>query len=149
MGRKGDEARALFEAGYNCCQSVAGAFAEEMGLPFETAVRLASGFGGGLGRMRENCGTVSGMILAYGMIKGYSSPEDYEEKVRVYTAVQRLAKAFQREHGTLSCRELLGLPAGPSDPAPARRTKDYYEKRPCGGLAASAADLLAAELGIE
>ncbi len=99
--------------------------------------------------MRENCGTVSGMILAYGMIQGYASPEDYDEKVRTYTAVQRLAKAFQAEQGTLSCRELLGLPPGPSDPAPARRTKAYYDSRPCPNLAAYAADLLAEELGIE
>ena len=88
---KGQEARRLFESGYNCAQSVAGAFAEEMGLPRDTVFRLASPFGGGMGRMREVCGAVSGMMMVLGILDGYCSPTDLPEKngyIRLFRSLQ-------------------------------------------------------------
>ena len=61
---KSEKAKELFLEGYNCAQSLTGAYASEMGLDFSAAVKLASSFGGGMGRMREVCGAVSGMFLA-------------------------------------------------------------------------------------
>ena len=74
MSEKAQRAKALFLEGYNCAQAVAGAFAPEMGLSVDAAARLASGFGGGMGRMREVCGAVSGMTLAASALRGYNAP---------------------------------------------------------------------------
>ena len=144
MGAKAERAKTLFQQGYNCAQSVAVAFAPEMGLSEETAARLASAFGGGMGRMREVCGAVSGMLLVAGMLYGYSDPTSREEKRETYALVQRLAARFRQENGSIVCRELLGLPAGAvSVSTPEKRTADYYKKRPCPKLVRLAAEILA------
>lgn len=145
-GEKGQRAYDLFLQGYNCAQSVVGAFAEEMGLPPETAMHLASGFGGGIGRLRETCGTVSGMVLVAGMLRGYGTPETGTRKTQTYAMVQELCARFRAANGTIVCRELLGLDAPEGTPQAEERTPEYYQKRPCPRLAAEAADILAAYL---
>lgn len=136
----------LFLQGYNCAQSVAGAFAEEMGLPQEAVMRMACGFGGGIGRLRETCGTVSGMVLAAGMLRGYAGPETGEAKTRTYAMIQELAARFRAANGSIVCRELLGLAAPEGTPQAEARTPEYYRKRPCPRLAAEAAGILEAYL---
>ena len=148
MGRKGEEAKALFEQGYNCAQAVACAFAPEMGLTQETAARLASAFGGGLGRLRETCGTVSGMAFVIGMLRGYQDPQDIAGKKETYALMQKLAGRFREKNGSLICRELLGLDKAEGSPEPSPRTPEYYRKRPCGELARCAAAILEEELNI-
>ena len=148
MGRKGEEAKALFEQGYNCAQAVVCAFAPEMGLTRETAARLASAFGGGLGRLRETCGTVSGMAFVIGMLRGYQDPQDIEGKKETYALMQKLAGRFREKNGSLVCRELLGLDKAEGSPEPSPRTPEYYRKRPCGELARCAAAILEEELNI-
>ena len=76
----GERAKALFLEGYNCSQSVVGAFCEELGLEKEQAVRMASSFGGGMGRLREVCGCVSGMFMIVGYLYGYDDPKVYNGK---------------------------------------------------------------------
>lgn len=146
VGAKGQRAYELFLQGYNCAQSVVGAFADEMGLPLETAMRVASGFGGGIGRLRETCGTVSGMVLVAGMLRGYGAPETGARKTQTYAMVQELCARFRAANGTIVCRELLGLSAPEGTPQAEARTPEYYQKRPCPRLAAEAADILAAYL---
>ena len=73
-------ARDLFLEGYNCAQAVACAFCDLTGLDQETTARLSSSFGGGMGRMREVCGTVSGALLVLGLLCGYSDPGDPSAK---------------------------------------------------------------------
>lgn len=148
MGRKGEEAKALFEQGYNCAQAVVCAFAPEMGLTRETAARLASAFGGGLGRLRETCGTVSGMAFVIGMLRGYQDPQDIAGKKETYALMQKLAGRFREKNGSLICRELLGLDKAEGSPEPSPRTPAYYRKRPCGELARCAAAILEEELNI-
>lgn len=144
---KGQEARRLFLEGYNCAQSVTGAFAGEMGLSLEQAVRMASALGGGIGRLRETCGAVVAMGLVYGVLRGYSTPGTHEEKTATYAAMQRMGARFKERAGTFSCRELLGEEGAQPLTAQARaRTADYYASRPCPGLVALAADILAREL---
>lgn len=142
MSAHGDEAARLFRCGYNCAQSVAGAFAADLGLPLETVVRMISGFGGGFGRLREVCGCVSGMTFVYSTLRGYSTPGDLQVKTRVYAGVQELAGAFRRQNGSILCRELLGLEKPEGTPCPEPRTEEYYQKRPCPELVRRAADLL-------
>ena len=145
MSEKAQRAKALFLEGYNCAQAVAGAFAPEMGLSVDAAARLASGFGGGMGRMREVCGAVSGMTLAASALRGYNDPKAGPEKTDTYAMIQELAGRFRAENGSIICRELLAkagaAPAGGT--AAEDRTADYYKKRPCPELCRLCADLCA------
>lgn len=140
-------AKSYFLEGYNCAQSVVLAFHEELGLDKETAARLASAFGGGMGRLREVCGTVSGMSLVLGLLHGYSDPKDLEGKKALYSQMQQLAHTFRDHNGSIVCRDLLGLGHHSDEPAPLARTPEYYKKRPCADLAADAAGILEQFLG--
>ena len=142
MSVKGDRAYELFKEGYNCSQAVFGAFCEELGVDFDTAVKLASGFGGGIGRMREVCGAFSGLTMAASLIYGYSRPEELEQKKELYEKIRLLADKFREDNGSIICRELLGLPQAEKSAAPEARTSEYYQKRPCAELCRYAADIL-------
>lgn len=142
MSIKGERAYKLFKDGYNCSQAVFGAFAEELGVDFDTAVRLASGFGGGIGRMREVCGTFTGLTMAVSMIYGYNDPKDTETKTELYEKIRALADKFREENGSIICRELLGLQQAERSAVPEARTSEYYKKRPCAELCRYAAELL-------
>lgn len=133
-----------FMQGYNCSQSVVLAFAEELGFSADTAARFSSSFGGGMGRLREVCGTVSGMFIVAGMIAGYSDPKDYAAKTAHYKRIQELAERFKECTGSIICRELLGLKkTGADSYVPEKRTDEYYKKRPCKGMAELAAKITA------
>ncbi len=142
MSAKGDRAYGLFKQGYNCSQAVFGAFCEELGVDFETAVKLASGFGGGIGRMREVCGTFTGLTMAASMIYGYSDPSATDTKTALYEKIRALADTFREENGSIICRELLGLQQAEKSAVPEARTSEYYKKRPCAELCRYAAELL-------
>lgn len=142
MSRHSKTARALFEKGYNCSQSVFAAFCDATGLDFETALKLSSSFGGGMGRLREVCGAVSGMLMAAGMLYGYTDPQDDAAKADHYRLVQSLALQFKAENDSIICRDLLGLPAGHDAPVPEKRTEVYYQKRPCAQYVERAAEIL-------
>ena len=113
----------LFLAGYNCSQSVVVAFCDLTGLSEEFSAKLSSSFGGGMGRMREVCGAVSGMLTVAGLLYGYGAPDDAAKKAH-YTLVQALAGQFRDEHGSIICREILKNP--PSDPNPTPRSAEFY-----------------------
>lgn len=141
----------LFFEGFNCAQSVLGAFAEDselgLGLNFTTAVRLTSGLGGGLSRQRELCGAINGMSIAAGLLFGYDEAADTEGKKRLYADIQRLCEEFRKENGSIVCRELLGARKGrDTAPAPDARTAEYYRTRPCAKMIHDAAAILDAEL---
>ncbi len=130
----------LFVSGFNCAQAVYGAFAPLLGLEEENALRQASPFGGGFGRMREVCGAFSGMMLVIGNRFGYSDPSQ-PEKDLLYPRVQELGKRFQARHGSLVCRELLKNKA-PEGGLASPRTAEYYASRPCAYIVESAAEIL-------
>ncbi len=140
MMTRSEMAADAFRRGYNCSQAVVVAFCDRIGLTESQAARLASSFGGGMGRMREVCGAVSGMLLLAGMLYGYDTPGDDAAKKAHYTLVQRLAGAFRQEVGSIVCREILKDP--PSDPNPTPRTAEFYDKRPCVRMVALAAGIL-------
>ena len=137
--KRSERAVQAFLDGYNCAQAVAVAFADLMGMEEKQVARLASPFGGGMGRMREVCGAVSGMLLVLGHLYGYDDPKADAEKMRLYQDVQNLAAAFREDYGTILCRELLENP--PSDPKPTARTAAFYQDRPCARFVATAAEL--------
>ena len=136
------EAERLFLEGYNCAQAVFCAFCDETGLSLEDAARLSSSFGGGMGRLREVCGTVSGALLALGMLRGYADPQDPELKKAHYKLVQEYARRFREENGTIICRELLKNVSVTQGDTPEPRTPGFYARRPCLGLAGQAAAIL-------
>ena len=136
------KARELFCSGYNCAQAVAGAFAEEMGLDQDTVTKIASGFGGGMGGMRETCGAVSGMFMVAGLLKGHALPADNAEKTAHYARIRALADAFKAEHDTLICRDLLASLPGKLSKNPSERTAEYYKTRPCALFVEDAARLV-------
>ena len=129
-----------FLDGYNCAQAVAVAFSDLTGLDKDLSARLASPFGGGMGRMREVCGAVSGMLLVAGLLYGYDDPKATTEKRELYAQVQAMAGQFREELGSIVCRDLLKNP--PSDPNPTPRTEQFYKDRPCARMVATAARIL-------
>ena len=159
---RGELAKSYFMKGYNCSQSVALAFSDLMGMDEHTAAKLASSFGGGFGRMREVCGTFSGMVLVLGMLYGYDAANETEtaNKKLHYARVQELAERFRAEFGSIICRELLTgtakkelkkgenadgeqVAAMLSDsPEPTPRTEAYYKKRPCPEIVETGARIL-------
>ena len=139
---RGTKAAELFLNGYNCAQAVAVAFSDLTGLDEQLSARLASSFGGGMGRMREVCGAVSGMLMVAGILYGYDTPGDDAAKKAHYTLVQTLAREFREKNGSIVCREILKNP--PSDPAPSPRTAEYYASRPCARMVYAAANILEA-----
>ncbi len=141
---RGERAAQLFLQGYNCAQAVTVAFCDVMGLEPDFAAKMASSFGGGMGRMREVCGAVSGMLMVAGLVYGYDIPGDDVSKKKHYTLVQELAGQFRQEVGSIVCREILKNP--PSDPNPTPRTAEFYAKRPCARMVMLAGRILEAYL---
>lgn len=135
-------AKELFTKGYNCSQSVLAAFCDETGISFDDALRLSSSFGGGMGRLREVCGAVSGMFMVVGLKYGYSDPTDKLKKSEHYKLIQSLAKQFEHKNKSIICRELLKLTSKQDAPVPEDRTDAYYKKRPCAELVEHAAEIL-------
>ena len=139
---KQEEAEKLFLEGYNCAQSVAGVFAKEMQMDQKTVMRMISSFGGGMGRMREVCGVVSGMAFVAGVLYGYDDPKDDIAKKEHYERVQYLASEFKKVTGSIICRELLGIEGKDHAATPSKRTQEYYKKRPCVKMVGLAAGIL-------
>ena len=152
-----EAAVAYFKQGYNCSQSVAMTFADLYGIPVPLMGRISASFGGGIGRMRETCGSACAMFLLAGLevTNVDDVPDDselrtqnpelniypnQELKKKDYEVVQRLAEDFRKETGSIICKELLGLNKQRADgtipeiqivATPEARTDEYYKKRPC------------------
>jgi C_GCAxxG_C_C family probable redox protein len=133
---------ANFLKGYNCSQSIVLAFSDMLPVDEELLSKLASSFGGGMGRLREVCGSVSGMFMVAGMLYGYDGPETGQVKADHYARIQELARRFEEKHGSIVCREMLGLSVKREAPTPEARTEAYYKKRPCAEIIGDAAEIL-------
>lgn len=149
---KKEKAKGLFESGFNCCQAVFGAFAEDFGMDLDTALRLSASFGGGFGRLREVCGAVSGMALTLGMASGSAEPSDQAAKAANYALMQEVAEDFRKMNGSIICRDLLSMSDNVSAAKdtdalnPSERTQAFYKKRPCSELVREAAGIVAAKM---
>lgn len=135
------KAEELFLEGCNCAQAVALAFSDKTGLDRETTLKISSSFGGGLGRLREVCGAVSGMCMVAGLLYGSDDISDNNAKAKHYALIQELAAKFSDETGSIICRELLGK-KGKESPVPEERTKEYYKTRPCARMVGIAAGIM-------
>ena len=144
-----ERACAYFKEGYNCAQAVAMAYSDIMDMRVEEVAKITAPFGGGMGRMREVCGTVSGMTILAGFIQPSSDPKNLEERKNNYALVQHFAEQFRKENGDIVCRRLLGLEpiAERNETAmPSERTPEYYKKRPCSEYVGCAARIVGEHL---
>lgn len=146
MGEFSEIAVNNFKQGYNCAQSVFLAYAKHFNIEEDTALKLSSSFGAGMGRLREVCGAVSSMFAIAGLSQGYTNPIDDDAKAKHYELIQRLSKIFIEKHETIICRELLGLPEGADEPIPSKRTEEYYQERPCENFIRTASEIIEKEL---
>ncbi|MBQ8187922.1 MAG: C-GCAxxG-C-C family protein [Clostridia bacterium] len=141
-----------FLSGCNCAQAVVYAFSDLTGFDRDTSLKLACSFGGGFGRLREVCGAFSGAVMIAGLLWGYSDTETKQLKADHYALIQKMAAEFRDMHGSIVCREILRGIESSTDSNPSDRTAEYYKKRPCPKIAASAAaivDKILAERGFE
>lgn len=139
---RADRAEELFRMGYNCCQSTFGAFCDVTNLSLCDAMKIASPFGAGFGKLREVCGAVTGMCMVYGYKNGYNDPKDKDGKIRVYKAVQDMCNEFREKMGSYICREMLNLKKDEDLPEPAIRDENYYKSRPCVNACRVAAEIV-------
>ena len=139
---RGEKAEELFRSGCNCAQAVLGAFSDLTGLEKETAIKISAPFGGGMGKLREVCGTVSGALMVLGLLCASTDPGNHGEKTALYGSVQEYAARFREKEGSIICRELLKNVKTDPSPHPEERTDAYYHRRPCGQTVHDAADLL-------
>ncbi len=134
-----EKAADYFHRGYNCAQSVVMAFEDKTGIDKETLAKMSVGLGGGVGRMREVCGCVSGMAIVLGLLQGSDDPDSRNE---VYPLVQKACEEFKKLNGSIVCRELLSgisvTTGGLAEP----RTESFYKKRPCAEMIEQAAGIL-------
>ena len=137
-----DKACELFAGGLNCAQSVFAAFSDVTDMDRELALRLSSSFGGGMGRLREVCGTCSAMFMIAGILYGTGDSFTHEDKTEHYKRIQELAARFKEKHETIICRELLKELSVTSTPEPEKRTEQYYKVRPCVRFVRTAAEIL-------
>ena len=135
-------AREFFTSGYNCAQAVALAYEDIIELDAEMIAKLTASFGGGLSRLREVCGAVSGMAFVAGALIPANNPLDTVAKRENYALMQNFAEEFSKENGSIICRELLGLTQTKDEPTPSERTAEYYRKRPCVEYVAAAARIV-------
>ena len=141
MTRK-EKAMNYFKEGFNCSQSVVLAYSDMLDADESFLLKLSSSFGGGLGRLREVCGAVSGMAIVTGILYGYDDSSSKEDKAEHYKRIQELAHEFEKRNGSIVCRELLGLSQKHDSPTPEARTEGYYKKRPCVELVGDSAEIL-------
>lgn len=135
MSAHSDRAVELFKQGFNCSQAVFAAFCDEFDMDEETALKVSAGLGGGVGRLREVCGTVTGASMVAGMLYGATDGNDHEKKALTYQKVQQIVDEFKKLNPSIVCRELLGLsPTASTPPTPEHRTDEFYKKRPCAQL---------------
>lgn len=132
----------LFREGYNCTQSVVLAFLDLFDIDKSTLMKICMPFGGGMGRLREVCGAVSGMFIVLGLYYGDENSDLYEEKKKIYEKVQYLANEFEKQNTSIICRELLNLNVKKESFIPEKRTDEYYKKRTCISSIRSAVQIL-------
>ena len=135
-------AKELFLQGYNCAQAVFIAFSDLTGYDVDDAARISSSFGGGMGRLREVCGAMSGAFMVAGCLYGYADETDKDAKTAHYALIQDIAARFIEKNGTIICRDLIGAEANDKSAVPTDRTPDFYKRRPCVELVEIAAEIM-------
>ena len=143
---KAKKAVELFESGYNCSQAIVLAFEDYLNVDRKTLQSLSSSFGGGISRLREVCGCVSGMAIVMGIIHGDYDVNDNDQKAKHYELIQKLSLKFKEKTNSINCAELLNKVKEVDNPTPEIRSKEYYEKRPCSKYIKIMAEIIESEI---
>jgi len=136
-----DTAWKKFRGGYNCAQSVLYSYSETLDVDPDLALRIATGFGGGMGRKQEVCGAVTGGIMVLGLLHGRGENEGKERVDKTYLEVRNLIDSFTMVHGTLCCRDLLSGCSLLTEEGRKRFIEDGLVKR-CLGYVRTVCDIL-------
>ena len=123
----GDQAVAYFNQHFNCAQAVFTSFALEFGIDEKTALKIATGFGGGA-RKGEMCGAVSGALMALGLKYGHCHGENLDEKHQAYQITEIFMNRFIALNGTVVCRELLGYDISKKEDKTKIKELDLFKK---------------------
>ena len=133
ISERAKQALRNFASGCNCAQSVLLAYHDLLGLTREQAARVSVGFGGGIGRLRDNCGAFSAAVMLVSAMEGPGS-EDKSRRPQTFARVQEIHRRFVAANGSICCAELLGRARAPEAPTPDARTAEYYRARPCAKI---------------
>ena len=140
-----EQALASFDSGCNCAQAVLLAFASELGLSPDLAIKIAAGFGGGLGRSGETCGALSGAIMVIGLKTAASDITDIAAKEKAYALTLQLVTEFKERQGSVQCRELIGFDLSQPEELNQARHNQVFRTR-CPQFVHDAAEIVSALL---
>ena len=143
---KTEAAMALHGSGCNCAQCVLCVFAPELGMEEETAMRVATGFGAGMGRMAATCGAVTGAFMVLGLFHGMRRAGEPAAKETTYERVLEFSRRFRQKHSTLTCRDLLGVDVGTEEGMKAAREGKLFATL-CSGFIRDAVEILESMTG--
>ena len=140
---RAEKAEKYFYEGYACSQSVALAFVDLTNVSFSDMSKLSLPLGGGVARLRQTCGAITGMALIIGLLFSDSEPSE-NNKLAIYERVRVLTDRFIAERSTINCKELLEKASLEVEVGgvPEARTSEYYKKRPCASIVYLAAKIL-------
>lgn len=124
-----EKAIAYFKGNFNCAQSVIHSFSAQYGLDRDKALKLATGFGGGMGRLGRTCGAVTGAYMIIGLKYGMGLNEDTEAKERTYQIIRKFSNKFEEINGSVICKELLGCDIGTPEGKDFYAQNDFFEKK--------------------
>ena len=124
-----EKAISSFRGDFNCAQSVLSAYATQYGLEKDTALKIACGFGGGMGRLQNTCGAVSGAFMVIGLKFGMGINGDKEARDLTYQLIREFANRFQKIHGSIICKKLLGCDINTPEGKEYYDQNDFFEKK--------------------
>ena len=126
---KAEKAKKQFEKGFSCAPAVLSTYSEQLGLEKALALKIACGFGGGMGRMGRTCGAVTGALMVIGLKHGQVNLADAESQKKTYTLVKEFIDKFTALHGSVECRELIGYDLSNSDERKSARDSGVFRNK--------------------
>ena len=138
---RAEEAKKQFEKGFSCAPAVLSTYSEQLGLEKALALKIACGFGGGIGRLGRTCGAVTGAVMVIGLKHGQVNLADEESRQRTHTLVKEFVDRFTALYGSIECRELIGYDLGNSDELELARESEVFQNK-CPGFVYDAAGIL-------
>jgi C_GCAxxG_C_C family probable redox protein len=130
---RAEEAKKQFEKGFHCAPAVLSTYSKQFGLEKALALKIACGFGAGIGRMGRTCGAVTGALMVIGLKHGQVNLADEESSQRTYTLVKEFIDRFTALHGSIECKELIGYDLSDSGELGSARESGVFKNK-CPGF---------------
>jgi C_GCAxxG_C_C family probable redox protein len=138
---KVDEAVACFKEGFSCSQAIFATYSEDLGLDRMTSLKISQAFGGGMARLGETCGAVTGAVMLIGLKYGRTRAEDLAARERTYDLIRKFVEDFKARHGSIQCRRLLGLDLGTEEGMRLAKERNLFQML-CNGYVKNAAEII-------